>query len=74
MHPAADRPRAAQPTHRFSVLAAAEASVMSRALELFAKRGLVPERVDARRADPDQRDRCLIRRADRLENVERALK
>lgn len=37
------------PTHRFSVLAAAEASVMSRTLELFAKRGLVPERVDARR-------------------------
>ncbi len=43
----ADRP--SQPTHRFSVLAAAEASVMSRTLELFAKRGLVPERVDARR-------------------------
>ena len=48
MH-AADCPRPSQPTHRFSVLAAAEASVMSRALELFAKRGLVPERVDARR-------------------------
>jgi hypothetical protein len=39
-------------THRFSVLAAAEASVMSRTLELFAKRGLVPERVDARRTGP----------------------
>ncbi|MBL8835571.1 MAG: hypothetical protein JNL66_04960 [Alphaproteobacteria bacterium] len=36
--------------HRFSVLAAAEASVMSRTLELFAKRGLVPERFAARRA------------------------
>ena len=46
MHPA-DHP---QSTHRFSVLAAAEASVMSRTLELFAKRGLVPERVDARRS------------------------
>ena len=47
----ADRPaeRTPHPTHRFSVLAAAEASVMSRTLELFAKRGLVPERVDARR-------------------------
>ncbi len=38
------------PTHRFSLVAAAEASVMSRALELFAKRGLVPDRVAARRA------------------------
>ena len=36
-------------THRFSVLAAAEASVMSRTLELFAKRGLVPDRFVARR-------------------------
>src|SRR5262249_18068692 len=45
--PAERTPR--RPTHRFSVLAAAEASVMSRTLELFAKRGLVPERVDARR-------------------------
>ncbi len=32
-----------KPNHRFSVLAAAEASVMSRTLELFAKRGVVPE-------------------------------
>jgi hypothetical protein len=44
----ADRP--SHSNHRFSVLAAAEASVMSRILELFAKRGLVPERVDARRS------------------------
>lgn len=36
--------------HRFSVLAAAEASVMSRTLELFAKRGVVPERFAARRS------------------------
>ena len=47
MLPADSRP--SDSTHRFSVLAAAEASVMSRTLELFAKRGLVPERVDARR-------------------------
>jgi hypothetical protein len=46
----ADQP--SHSTHRFSVLAAAEASVMSRTLELFAKRGLVPERVDARRSGP----------------------
>ena len=54
MPPAADRPAhpPSQPTHRFSVLAAAEPSVISRALDLFAKRGLVPERVDARRTGP----------------------
>jgi acetolactate synthase small subunit len=35
------------PTYCFSVFAAAEASVMPRVLELFAKRGLVPSRFDA---------------------------
>lgn len=35
------------PTYCFSVLAAAEASVMPRVLELFAKRGLVPRRFEA---------------------------
>ncbi|MBI3454117.1 MAG: hypothetical protein HY057_15025 [Rhodospirillales bacterium] len=34
------------PTWCFSVFAAPEASVMSRVLELFAKRGLVPLRFD----------------------------
>ncbi|HJS31235.1 MAG TPA: hypothetical protein VJ924_04515 [Alphaproteobacteria bacterium] len=42
--PAADRPF---PTYCFSVFAAAEASVMPRVLELFAKRGLVPCRFEA---------------------------
>ena len=41
MSPADHRSR---PTYCFSVFAAAEASVMPRVLELFAKRGLAPKR------------------------------
>jgi acetolactate synthase small subunit len=39
--------RRSDPIYCFSVFAAAEASVMPRVLELFAKRGLVPRRLDA---------------------------
>ncbi len=45
-----------RPTYCFSVFAAAEASVMPRVLELFAKRGLAPKRfyADVTGADGDE--------------------
>lgn len=38
----------AESTHRFSIVAAPEPSVLPRALNLFAKRGLVPARIEAK--------------------------
>lgn len=38
----------AESIHRYSIVAAPEASVLPRALNLFAKRGIIPARVEAR--------------------------
>ncbi len=41
----------AESIHRYSIAAAPEPSVLPRALELFAKRGLIPARIEAKLLD-----------------------
>jgi acetolactate synthase small subunit len=64
MSPADHRSR---PTFCFSVFAAAEASVMPRVLELFAKRGLAPKRFEAAIAGSDADELTIDVQADGLE-------